>query len=483
MGVLLVNPPTLAGLQSRGLGGKMSYFEYECSFTTRHWYKSYPGEHLGLMALVAVLREADIPVRSVNGQVACHRFIDETWAAMLAAGRSIDVDVIGFSGPCQVFEENLDLAQRARRTWPNAMIVLGHQFATMNYQRILSDHPEFDVVALGEGERTIVQLAKATGHADLEHVRGIAWRDDSGAVRTQLPPSEPLDLDELPEIARDELPRIIEIGVSPTIYTTRGCPYRCTYCATGQSAGLLHKKRGYRERSVEPVVDEIERLIIDYRIPHLTIADDLFVTKSPDSLARAVEFAQALQARGAVVPFMLDCRLDSADVQTFRELARAGLHRVFIGIETGSDDQLAFYNKRYGVPYDVDYVRRRVEGLQELGIEVIPGILTYHPETSARELRQSLAVIDACGYVSTWQFLCDVFAHPGTTLWHHYRRKGWLTEEWPVPVWDFQDPGARRVRDAVLHAVTVGGAHDEARAAFVEALTEWESGREDLAQP
>jgi radical SAM superfamily enzyme YgiQ (UPF0313 family) len=448
----------------------MSYFEYECSFTDQYWYKSYPGEHLGLMSLVAVLRAADIPVRSVNGQVECHRFIDETWQAMLVAGASIDVDVVGFSGPCQVFEENLDLARRARRQWPDAMIVLGHQFATLNYQRILTDYPEFDVAALGEGETTIVQLAGVTGAADLAGIRGIAWRDADGAIRAQPPPFEPLDLDELPEIARDELPAILRIGVSATVCTTRGCPYRCSYCTTGQTAGLLHRKLGYRHRSVEPVVDEIERLVTDYRIPHLTIADDLFVSKAPDSLARAVEFAKALRAREVRVPFMLDCRLDSADIDTFRELARAGLYRVFIGIETGSGDQLTFYNKRYGAPYDVDYVRRAVGGLQELGIEVIPGILTYHPASTVDELRESLNVIDACGYVSTWQFLCEVFAHPGTTLWHQYRRAGWLAEEWPVPVWEFQDPRAKRVRDAVLGAVRDGAGHEEARAAFAAAI-------------
>ena len=113
MGVLLVNPPTLAALTARGLAGKMSYFEYEGSFTSQDNYRSYPGEHLGLMALAAALRTADVPVTCVNGQVECHRSLGETWQAMLDAGRSIDVDLIGFSGPCQVFEENAELARRA----------------------------------------------------------------------------------------------------------------------------------------------------------------------------------------------------------------------------------------------------------------------------------------------------------------------------------------------------------------------------------
>lgn len=467
MSVLLVNPPSLWGVESRGLGGTMSYFEYERSFTDQYWYKSYPGEHLGLMALVAVLRQAGIPVICINGQVELHRGLDQTWQAMQEAGCTMDVDLIGFSGPCQVFEEIVELARRCRRKWPAATIVFGHQFATLNYRRILSDYPEFDVVALGEGEASILRLAAAAASTrSFDDIKSIAYRGEGGRIQVRMPAVEPLDLDLLPQIARDELPAIMDIGVSPTIYTSRGCPYRCSYCTTGQSAGLLHKRFGYRERSVEPVVDEIERLVRDFSIPHLTIADDLFVAKTPESMARAVEFADEMRRRRIRVPFMLDCRLDSADPEIFRELADAGCYRVFVGIETGSDEQLAFYNKRYGVSYDVEYVRRRVGGLQDLGIEVIPGILTYHPATTVDELRETLAVIDACQYVSTWQFLCEVFAHPGTTLWNSYKRAGWLTKEWPVPKWELQEPEVGEVRDAVLAAIDAGGGHDEARAAF-----------------
>ena len=467
MTVLLVNPPSLWGLESRGLAGKMSYFEYERSFTDAYWYKSYPGEHLGLMALVAVLRQAEIDVICVNGQVELHRTLDETWRAMETAGHGRDIDLIGFSGPCQVFEEIVELARRCRRLWPDATIAFGHQFATLNYRRILTDTDDFDVVALGEGEASIVRLAEAAASgASFDGIGGIAYRGADGKVRVKMPPTEPLDLDSLPEIARDELPAIMDIGVSPTIYTTRGCPYRCSYCTTGQSAGMLHKRFGYRERSVGPVVDEIERLVKDFQIPHLTIADDLFVAKTPDSMARAVDFADEMRRRRVKLPFMLDCRLDSADPEVFTELADAGCYRVFVGIETGSEDQLAFYNKRYGESFDVEYVRRRVGALQDLGIEVIPGILTYHPGTTVEELRQTLAVIDVCEYRSTWQFLCEVFAHPGTSLWRDYEKRGWLSKEWPVPSWEMQDPAVREVQQSVLAAIQSGGGHDEARSAF-----------------
>lgn len=478
MGVLLVNPPTLGHLASRGLLGKTSYFEYECSFTSQYWYKSYPGEHVGLMSLVAYLRANDVPVRCVNGQVQLHRTLDQTWAAMLSAGQELgEVDVVGFSGPCQVFDENAELAERAARQWPEARIVLGHHFATLNSRRILEQYPQFDSIALGDGERSIVELAAARGESELATIKGLAWRDSAGNVRTQPQSTTPPDIDELPWMARDEVRAVMKIGVSAVVSTARGCPYRCSYCTTGQTAGLLHKRLGYRERSIDGVLDEIEALVKDYGIPHLTISDDLFVVKTPESYERAIRFAEGYRARGLKVPFMLDCRLDSADPEVFKALAKAGCYRVFMGIETGSTEQLSFYNKHYGSSFDVPYVRRRVGALQSYGIEVIPGILTFHPATTHQELRQTLEVIDACGYESTWQFLCDVFAHPGTTLYRRYQKEGWLTNDWPIPSWSFQDPAAEEVRSRVLAVVGAGGGHAQARAAFDEAVTAWENGK------
>jgi radical SAM superfamily enzyme YgiQ (UPF0313 family) len=481
MTVLLVNPPTLGHLSSMGLLGQTSYFEYECSFTSQYWYKSYPGEHMGLMALLAYLRREEIPAACVNGQTELHRSLDATWNGMLDAASSMGgrPRVVGFSGPCQVFEENAELASRARRQWPDAHIVMGHHFATLNHRRILEEYPQFDSISLGDGELSISALARGTSESDLSRIDGLAWRDASGAVRVQ-PQAAPLELDDLPWTARDELRSILRIGVSPGISTSRGCPYRCSYCTTGQTAGMLHKRFGYRQRSVEPVLDEIGMLIADYDIPHLTITDDLFVVKTPESLERAHEFARGYRRRGYKVPFMLDCRLDSADPDVFRDLAAAGCYRVFVGIETGSTEQLAFYNKRYGSAFDPAYVGRRVGALQSFGIEVIPGILTYHPATTHEELRATLDIIDACGYESTWQFLCDIFAHPGTALYRSYQARGWLDKEWPVPSWSFQDPHAEVVRQRVLAAVKDGGGHVEARAAFQLAVEEWSRGELSL---
>ena len=473
MDALIVNPPTLADIERLGLGGQVSYFEFERQTAGAEGFLSFPGEHLGILALASSCRAAGLEVAPINGQVAYHRTLEETWQAMLAAAPGGPA-VVGFSGPCQVLAENIALAYRVREHWPDCRIVMGHDFATLNFERLLREFDCLDAIVIGEGERAfpaIVEAAKAG--RSLEGIGGVAVRDADGEVQHK-PAPVPLDLDALPWVARDDLPSVIAAGMSAGVYSSRGCPYRCSFCTTGHTANLAGPRFTHRQRSVEDVVDEIERLVVDFNIPHLTIVDDLFVTAKPESQERARIFADTMKRRSLHVPFMIDARVDSIDATTFAALRDAGLHRVFVGVETGSGEQLAFYRKGYRhAANDTKFVDRKMRVLVDLGIEIVPGIITYHPETGPHELRATLSAIDVSGYRGTFQFMNRVFVHPGTALWHDYRQRRLLIDEWPVPRWQFQSDRAASLEAEVLDAIAGGSGFDEVRTVFERGVCAW----------
>jgi radical SAM superfamily enzyme YgiQ (UPF0313 family) len=474
MDALIVNPPTLADIERLGLGGQLSYFEFERQTAGADGFLSFPGEHLGILALASSCRAAGLEVAPINGQVAYHRTLEETWQVMMAAAPAGPA-VVGFSGPCQVLGENIALARRVRERWPDCRIVMGHDFATLNFERLLGEYDCLDVVVIGEGEKAfpaIVQAAKAG--RSLEGIGGVAVRDTNGQVQHTPAPAIPLDLDALPWVARDDLPRVVAAGMSAGVYTSRGCPYRCSFCTTGHTASLLGRQFTHRQRSVEDVVDEIERLVVDFSIPHLTIVDDLFVTADAESQERARIFADTLKRRSLHVPFMIDARVDSIDETTFAALRDAGLHRVFVGVETGSGKQLAYYRKGYRhAAKDANFVDHKMRVLADLGIEIVPGIITYHPETGPAELRATLSAIDVSGYRGTFQFMNRVFVHPGTALWHDYRQRGLLVDEWPVPRWQFQSARAASLEAEVLDAIAAGSTFEEVRTVFERGILAW----------
>lgn len=93
---------------------------------------------------------------------------------------------------------------------------------------------------------------------------------------------------------------------------------------------------------------------------------------------------------------MVDIRLDSVvDLDLFKHLHRAGLRRVFIGVETGSYEQLRAYRKQ--ILTRGQDAADTINALQQLGIDVIPGTIMFHPPCSPTSYAKQSA---CCGQQS-----------------------------------------------------------------------------------
>ena len=474
MQCLLVNPPSLFTARQMGVAGRQSYFDIERRMAgSQSAFSTLPGEHLGLMSIKAACDAQNIPARVVNGQVLGHVSLEETFRAMQTAVAAGGTPILmGFSGPSLVFRENEWLALRAKEAWPGAMVILGHDFATLNCRTILAGSPVFDCVCLGEGEAVFPALALALSRrTPLADIAGLAWREADGAVAVN-DPGAPLELDTLAWPARDDLARVLALGLSASLFTSRGCPYRCTFCTTGQTARLTSPRRPYRTKSVDGVVEEMEGLARRFGVRRVTIVDDVFLTAQDSSKARAVALADSLLARRLGLGFMCDCRADALDLDILAHLKQAGLQRLFVGFESGSAGQLAFYDKR--IPADI---ASQLQGVRDLGLEIIPGIITYHPALEPQEARETLGIIDASGYTGTYPFLNRIVVHPGTRLFEQYDALGYLTEGFPVPQWAFVDPRAQAFQDAMMRAGDSLGFAD-LRREFLRELQRWERARE-----
>jgi radical SAM superfamily enzyme YgiQ (UPF0313 family) len=477
MSFILVNPPLFWKLGD----SRLSYLDV-CRKVSDNpkGNRSLPIEHLGLSSIQAYCAKKGIPVHIVNGMIAEHTSLEPTFAEIEAIVREHgQPTLIGFSGTSHVFQATLRLARMCLERWPKAHTVMGYDFGTLNFEHILREYPDVHFVCRGDGEALFAtlseRLANGRGYDDIP---GLAYRGSDGRVHANQPVA--LDIDTLPWPARDELPQVLRAGFGAGVYASRGCPYRCSYCALGQTSALFGNK-GYRLRSIENVVEEIAYLRKDFGVDHVTIVDDLFLTKAPASQERARDFAEQLLRRDLGLEWMIDARVDSIDRDLFALMRRAGLRKVFVGVETGSEEQLASYNKRYLLNAETPADRLKV--LRDLGIEIIPGMLMFHPNVMATELRQSIELLDELGWKSHYQLFNRVQLYPGTPLYQEYEEKGWATGEWPVKDWEFRDPRARRLSDAVLWASMQDGAkYQDVKRVFLQHLEAWENNVE-IAEP
>lgn len=465
MSVIIVVPP--------GVERGKSYVQNLRNYWGKEGLLTFPFEHLGAMSLKASLSSAGIASHVVNGMLEEHKDIRKTFHSIKDVARTVGPpELIGLSAMV-AYEESERLAKLCRRQWPNAVIALGNNFATLNDAEILARTSVFDCVVRGDGEITFTSLADAClNNRDWREVGGITYINSQGNIHRR--PAEQLDIETLPWVSRDELPLALKMGFSASLFSKRGCPYRCTFCGTASVSGLNGNVR-YRVRKPEAVVDEMIMLMRDFSPSHITIVDDLFVSNSPASRNWAYEFAVDLQRRGASVPFMIDTRGDFVDKELFDELYKAGLRTVYIGFESGSGKTLQeVFDKRFKSGTDC---RRQLEDLEGIGIRVIPGMIMFHPYVEAAELRESITLVDRVGGNNP-NILKDRYrAYAGTELYKRLEQDKLLDGDWPSRNWLFKDPNATLLYEKVRDFIDKPNCSYSAAFKFFEQqLSLWEAG-------
>ncbi len=190
----------------------------------------------------------------------------------------------------------------------------------------------FACVLTGEVESSLLQLLQTRTYSGIP---GLARMDSATNTVAYNPPRQPrTDLDSLPLPAWDlvDIARYREAWLaahgyfSLNIASSRGCPYRCNWCAKPIYGDTYHA------RSPHLVAAEMRELKTRFAPDHVWFADDIFALS-----ARWTEtFAAEVERLGARVPFKMQSRCDLMTRPTAAALRRAGCAEVWMGAESGS---------------------------------------------------------------------------------------------------------------------------------------------------
>jgi anaerobic magnesium-protoporphyrin IX monomethyl ester cyclase len=225
-----------------------------------------------------------------------------------------------------------------------------------------------DVIVVGEGELTMTELLAALprcGPNRLHAIRGVAFRDETGAVVRTPDRAKIADLDTLPWPDREAIDHSLYLQAWKThhgassinLITARGCPYRCNWCSHAVY-GFTH-----RRRSPANVADEMRWIVDRYAPDQVWYADDVFTISHPWLQSYVTE----LKKRGIHRPFETITRADRLQSEnSARMLSELGCYRIWIGSESGSQKILDAMQR--GV--SVEQVRRACQLAQSNGIQV-----------------------------------------------------------------------------------------------------------------
>jgi radical SAM superfamily enzyme YgiQ (UPF0313 family) len=264
---------------------------------------------------------------------------------------------------------------------------VGGPYASANREAILDD-TNFDVVVMGEGETTSVELMEAIeSGADLAGVKGIIYRKDGEAVFTG--PRELIsDIDGL-DMAWDLLdPKSYykRLGRSQniikkdyrtlTIFTSRGCPYGCIFC---------HNVFGkaFRGRSAESVLDEIQMLHDKYGMRELDIVDDAF----NQSIKRSKAICEGLIERGLKLHIMLPngIRGDRTDTDLLDLFQKTGFYRIAFAVESASPRIQKIIKKNI----DLDKVKWSISEVARRGMFATGYLIQGFPTETFDEMKMT----------------------------------------------------------------------------------------------
>jgi len=216
-----------------------------------------------------------------------------------------------------------------------------------------TDHPEAyldagaTAILKGELESSLIDassrlLNPETTPSDLTKIQGLVLQNGAGPTTTSLR-ARIEDLDQLPFAAWD----LVDIDryrtawrdahgrFSLNLVSSRGCPYRCNWCAKP----IYGDK--YEARSAHKVAAEMALLKQTYRAEHIWFADDIFAL----SAQWTREFADEVERLDARIPFKMQSRCGLMTREVVADLARAGCEEVWMGAESGSQKVLDAMDK------------------------------------------------------------------------------------------------------------------------------------------
>jgi len=330
---------------------------------------------LGIAYIAAMLEKNGITVKILDAPA-----LEIGHEAVKNEIQKYSPDIVAVTSVTPTIESALKTAKISKEACPNAVTVLGGYHPTFTYQEVLKN--DFvDIVVCGEGELTMVELVDSLENGkNLREVKGIATKD----FKT-LPRGIIKDLDSIPFPARHLLPmdeyKILNMKLTTgTIVSGRGCPYKCSFCASS----AMHGQK-LRLRSAENVVDEMEYLVNDHNIEMVAFMDDTFTLNNK----RVYEICETIKDRGLDNYWGCTARVDTISEDLLKTMKDAGCITMFLGVESADQQFLNQINKNT----NINRIKKTFQLTKDYGMRTIASVVLGMPGDTKRSITTTIKFV------------------------------------------------------------------------------------------
>lgn len=313
-----------------------------------------------------------------------------------------------------------ELAKMIKTEFPDATVVFGGLHPTTLPEEALATG-YVDFVVRGEGEEVMLHLYRAIrGSGDPTELKGVSYIRDGQYFHNAEAPLIP-DINQIPAFPYHlfQHPRY-DMGF---LATSRGCPYRCSYCSQRLLTGTT-----YRYKSAEKIMEELEILVETYGQKTVVFYDDNFCLKA----RRVHELCDLIIERGMhkKVEFSIQTRADNMLIhggeKLIRHMVEAGFRHAGFGMETGVQRLADLIRKDETVDVHLETTRLCQKNGMTVSLFMIYGL----PTETSDDREESYRVVGEANVVGTKYN--NLIPYPGTPLWNELKDSGRLVinENW-----------------------------------------------------
>jgi len=288
-----------------------------------------------------------------------------------------------------------------------------------------------DIVAIGEGEDTILELAEYfLGKKKLKDIDGICFKDKKGNIHYTPARSLIKNIDQIPFPDYDSFPITNYTGSSDpdsnpifwSMFSSRGCPYNCIFCSSHNVFG-----RTYRSRSPQNVFEEIKYLSESFGAKSFAFQDDeAFIDKK-----RVIELCNMVKKNLPPLKFSGRLRIDNLDSEMLNAMSSAGFTRLAFGIESFNDESLLKMNKKY----DVAEISKGFKILEKSDFKVVyfNNLIGFPWETPEHLKKSLIEISEIPKSLVFFNSSSTLIPFPGTELYQKYHKQYGFTNWWLDP--------------------------------------------------
>lgn len=317
-------------------------------------------------------------------------------------------DVVGFSIPSSVTYPIIRNIRYQSTFSGNPLILVGGIHASLFPEHTLLDL-NVDVVCIGEGENTLLEIIYHLEKRDFSSIKGICYKKHQIPSRNSPRPLIE-SLDSIPFPSRrllDENDFIMNDRLSDTdlrmthIMFSRGCPFSCYFCASPQKK--LQLRSGVNVRT------ELQKLILDYDIQGFSVVDDNNIVNKNN----IIEISNSISDLN--LKWNSISRVDTIDEEILRSMKAAGCIEIVYGVESGCQKILQSMNKRIKLAKIIN----AIDLAYSLGVKIKIFLIHGFPGENAETTMDTINFLKEIGHKINRVSLFRFVPLPGSFVFNH----------------------------------------------------------------